>query len=77
MNTIRQLCTRCIVLEHGKLIFDGDVEKAIGIYMDLSRDESVEADYVQMCIRDRSNFLIEGQPARLCDFAGFYRKETQ
>ena len=32
MNTIRQLCTRCIVLDHGKLIFDGDVEKAIGLY---------------------------------------------
>ena len=32
MNTIRQLCTRCIVLDHGKLIFDGDVEKAIDIY---------------------------------------------
>ena len=36
MNTIRQLCTRCIVLDHGKLIFDGDVEKAIGVYMDSS-----------------------------------------
>lgn len=33
MNTIRQLCTRCIVLDHGKLIFDGDVEKAIEMYM--------------------------------------------
>ena len=32
MNTIRQLCTRCIVLDHGKLIFDGDVETAIEIY---------------------------------------------
>ena len=32
MNTIRQLCTRCIVLDHGKLVFDGDVEKAIDIY---------------------------------------------
>lgn len=32
MNTIRQLCTRCIVLDHGKLVFDGDVEKAIEIY---------------------------------------------
>ena len=32
MNTIRQLCTRCIVLDHGKLIFDGDVEKAIEMY---------------------------------------------
>lgn len=34
MNTIRQLCTRCIVLDHGRVIFDGDVEKAIGIYVD-------------------------------------------
>ncbi len=34
MNTIRQLCNRCIVLDHGKLIFDGEVEEAIGRYMD-------------------------------------------
>lgn len=32
MNTIRQLCDRCIVLDHGKVIFDGSVEKAIEIY---------------------------------------------
>lgn len=32
MATIRALCTRCIVLEHGKIIFDGDVEKAISLY---------------------------------------------
>lgn len=33
MNTIRQLCNRCIVLKKGKTIFDGDVEEAISIYM--------------------------------------------
>lgn len=33
MNTIRQLCDRCIVLQKGKVIFDGDVEDAISIYM--------------------------------------------
>ena len=33
MNTIRQLCTRCVVLDQGKVIFDGDVESAIEIYM--------------------------------------------
>ena len=33
MNTIRQLCTRCIVLEKGRIIFDGDVEEAIEIYL--------------------------------------------
>lgn len=34
MNTIRQLCTRCIVLERGKVIYDGETEQAIAIYMD-------------------------------------------
>ena len=34
MNTIRSLCTRCIVLSHGKVIFDGDTEEAIAIYAD-------------------------------------------
>lgn len=33
MNTIRQLCDRCIVLDHGKMIFDGGVEEAIDAYM--------------------------------------------
>ena len=33
MNTIRELCDRCIVLDHGKIIFDGAVEKAIEIYI--------------------------------------------
>ena len=32
MATIRNLCTRCIVLEKGKLIYDGSPEKAIEIY---------------------------------------------
>lgn len=33
MNTIRQLCDRCIVLQKGKVIFDGDVEEAIQLYL--------------------------------------------
>ena len=33
MNTIRQLCDRVIVLNHGRVIFDGDVEEGINIYM--------------------------------------------
>lgn len=32
MSTIRQICTRCIVMKEGKIIFDGDVEEAIRIY---------------------------------------------
>lgn len=33
MSTIRQLCDRVIVLDHGKIIFDGDVEKGISVYL--------------------------------------------
>lgn len=33
MSTIRQLCSRCIVLDKGKIIFDGETEDAISIYM--------------------------------------------
>ena len=35
MNTIRTLCDRVIVLDHGKKVFDGDVEQGIGIYVGL------------------------------------------
>lgn len=38
MNTIRQLCDRCIVLENGKIIFDGYVEEAINVYMNIRGD---------------------------------------
>ena len=33
MNTIRQLCDRCIVLDKGRVVFEGDVEEAIDIYL--------------------------------------------
>lgn len=38
MNTIRQLCDRCIVLDKGKVVFDGDVEKGIGVYLGKNAD---------------------------------------
>lgn len=40
MNTIRELCDRCIVMDKGKIIFDGDVDEAIAIYMTHSLDEN-------------------------------------
>ena len=33
MNTIRKLCDRCVVLDKGRVVFEGDVEKAIALYM--------------------------------------------
>ena len=44
MNTIKALCTRCVVLDRGKIIYDGNVDKAISIY--LGMDDSVPNEYV-------------------------------
>lgn len=41
MNTVRNLCNRCVVLSKGKVIYDGNVETAIDIYM---QDEKISSD---------------------------------
>ncbi|MBR3290113.1 MAG: ABC transporter ATP-binding protein [Clostridia bacterium] len=35
MATVRQLCTRCLVLDHGRLVFDGDPDAAIEMYLEM------------------------------------------
>ena len=45
MSTIRQLCSRCIVLNHGKIIYDGNVEEAIRMYEGIDLESSTETDY--------------------------------
>ena len=45
MNTIRNLCDRCIVLEKGRVIHDGDVEEAISVYMSRAvKENAVDHD---------------------------------
>lgn len=39
MSTIRQLCDRCVVLDKGKVIYVGDVEKAIRLYLGSEEEE--------------------------------------
>lgn len=45
MNTIRQLCSRCIVLDRGRIVFSGDVEDAVAIYM-----KTADQDEIAPCI---------------------------
>ncbi|MBR3241535.1 MAG: ATP-binding cassette domain-containing protein [Parasporobacterium sp.] len=45
MNTIRQLCDRCIVLDKGKVVYDGDVEEAVDIYLAFEKSDNVSIDY--------------------------------
>ena len=48
MSTIRQLCSRCVVLDKGKVIFDGDVEQAIAVYMDTTDVNVVHYDLTEV-----------------------------
>ena len=52
MNTIRELCCGCIVLDKGHLVFDGDFEEAISMYMG---DLDISAAYVDIDYMERPN----------------------
>ena len=62
MNTIRTLCDRCIVMEHGQVIFDGDVEEAIALYLGTKKNLSgnhivvTEAMHETRAYQDRAWF---------------------
>ena len=45
MNTVQQLCNRCIVMDHGKIVYNGDVNKAISIYSEMSKYMTCYKDY--------------------------------
>lgn len=78
MNTIRQLCTRCLVLDHGKLIFDGDVETAIGIYAEYNNDESVFKNYRSF---KRPSWIsmdnLRLLSAQLINYPGFIQRDEE
>ena len=48
MNTIRQLCDRVVVLDHGKVVFDGDVEEGIGVYFGTNQDKSTVISFCEI-----------------------------
>lgn len=45
MNTIRQLCDRCIVLDKGKIKFEGNVEDAVAIYLGKNSNDEYPTNY--------------------------------
>ena len=44
MNTIRQLCDRCVVLDKGKVVFEGDVEESIQLYLGQRTESPAKID---------------------------------
>ena len=59
MNTIRQLCNRVVVLDHGKLVFDGDVEEGIGVYTEVNADSRTFYDLTEAARQAACNRKIE------------------
>lgn len=54
MNTVRDLCDRCIVLAEGRIIYDGEVEDAIKCYTQyLQSQQDEEPDLLLRERRDR------------------------
>lgn len=45
MNTIRQLCDKVVVLDKGQVVFNGDVEEGVKIYMGASDKKNVITEY--------------------------------
>ena len=60
MGTIRQLCDRVIVLDRGKIVFDGDVEEGIGVYMNtVSEAGETKVDLKDKPRHHHSNFAMQ------------------
>ncbi len=74
MNTIRQLCSRCIVLDHGHLVFDGGVEEAISIYLGVNGGE--QHTYYDLRNADRPS-EFHGTRLRMTEFEFLDRQSAQ
>ncbi len=50
MQTVKELCDRCIVLKQGEIVFDGEPEKAISMYLENSsvKNNEFERDEASM-----------------------------
>ena len=47
MDTIHKLCKRCIVMNHGHLVFDGSVDEATKLYMGVDTKTDHTADFTK------------------------------
>ena len=67
MNTIRQLCNRCIVLDHGHIVFDGDVEESVSLYMGLNCKPRIHNDFT---VREEDKYITTNIKITTLDVLG-------
>ena len=61
MHTIRQLCTRCVVLANGRVVFEGDVEQAIEVYLDTYGGREASSKSTDLSILPRDSEFQNGK----------------
>ena len=69
MNTIRQLCNRVIVLTHGKVLFEGDVEAGIKNYLGIAMGNAFPVSF-DLSLNGRLGKLGEIVRIMACHFIG-------
>ncbi len=72
MNTIRQLCDRCIVMDQGKIIYDGEVEEAVKKYLGIPDALEFPVSYE---LKDNARSYHFGKEVHINSFV-FLDKET-
>ncbi len=63
MRTIQQLCNRVIVMDHGKIIYDGDVDEGVKIYMDNNNEIG---DFVDFTKQERRQGIVQAASMISC-----------
>ena len=68
MATIQRLCTRCIVLDHGRIVYDGDTAGGIAKYLsvnraDMTRSELADLERNKLC-RMKAHMLESWLPGK-------------
>ncbi len=78
MNTIRQLCDRCVVLNKGQVEFEGGVEDGIKVYLQKENDKLVDIDLSTKQRPEKYSFAVKMERLTLTDKveATYYNNES-
>lgn len=59
MAAVKNLCKKGIVLEHGSVVYNGDINSAIDFYLQSSQDEGYKCTYINNSVVDSGFLSIE------------------
>ena len=75
LDTVQRLCKRCLVLDHGKLCYDGDVEEATRIYYGYNDSNDIYKEFGNVL---RPTWLVHDEARMLsAENLGFSETENK